>query len=91
MEKVSKFFTKSVNILFAILMVGIMFATVVIDKNINSLFPNTVDYPNEWYYFVALLLISGFIFFVYKFGEIIKTSKSFYICMIGIFFVIFII
>lgn len=56
-NKTGSFFTWVVRILFAALMCCIVYATVVLDKSVNSPFPNTVVFANGVYYLFAFVLM----------------------------------
>lgn len=52
-----KVFFNMIQVLFAILMVMIAIATIILDKNVASGFPNTVIYANGAYYLVAFIIL----------------------------------
>lgn len=68
--------------MFCVLMAGIFWATLVIDKNFPNLFPNTVRHKNMFYYMAAACLGIG-LWFLYK--KIKISSRLFYIAMVFIF------
>lgn len=52
-----KGFFNIIQVIFAILMAMIAVATIILDKNVDSLYPNTVIYANGAYYLAAFILL----------------------------------
>ena len=77
-KKWGRFCDRGIDFLFDVLIVCVLFATLLIDKNIDSRFPNTVRYANGGYYFIAFLLFLLLIGCVQKLDGLLKAEKSFY-------------
>ena len=58
---------KFIHVLFSILMVGILIATIFIDNNVTVLFPNTVRWDNAGYFLIALCILGCTGYFFVKF------------------------
>lgn len=67
---------------FSILMICIAFATIVVDKNIDSAFPNTVIYPNVVYYLIALVILWGIVFIRNKFISQPDLNEKVYMAIV---------
>ena len=65
LNKTGKVFKGFIEVLFVIMAVYILIATIAIDRNINSPCPNTVLFDNSAYFLVALLMLGGFFYMFY--------------------------
>jgi len=62
--------SRAVPIIFSFMMPCIMVATVLVDKNIYSKFPNTVDHADDVYYIIVFFAISCSLAFFIGSGDI---------------------
>lgn len=65
LNKTGEVLNRIVRALFVILMACVLFATVVIDRNIDNMYPNTVVFDNGGYYLGALILLCGLFYALY--------------------------
>lgn len=72
-----------IDILFSVLLAGISFATVLVDKNIQGNFPNTVKHANGIYYIFAALAILGVLIILYKTKNYEIGQRAFYGMLLG--------
>lgn len=59
-------FEKVISVFFGLLMLAILYATVILDKSVASIFPNTVKWPNFVYYLIALAIFTLIVVLVKK-------------------------
>jgi len=74
---------KVIDILFFVLLAGILIATILVDKNIKVSFPNTVKYANSVYYILAALAIMGVLIILYKTKNYEIGQRAFYGMLLG--------
>ena len=75
---------------FSVLIVCIAFATIVVDKNIDSAFPNTVAYPNAVYYLIAAVVFWVIVCLQKKFTHADISNKAYMVMMLTVPCVIFV-
>lgn len=82
MQKIVSHLTKSVHLLYAILTIGILFATIIIDKRLTeNAFPNEATWPNAVCYLIALFLLVCIVFLLtHKCNKGI-SKRTFYVCL----------
>lgn len=75
LNKTGEILNRIVKVLFVVLMACVLFATVVIDRNIDNMYPNTVIYDNGGYYLGALILLCGLFYALYIRPNRHKSAK----------------
>ena len=87
LNQTGRFFETIVNVLFGILVILILCATVALDKTVNVAYPNTVPRPNAAYYLLAALLLLVLFRSLFvrrqRTGHAVLTPRRFYCALIS--------
>lgn len=82
-SKLSKVIFTGIDIAFVCMLFGIFIGTLLMDKNINNAFPNTVKWSNGGYYFIAMFVLI-FLCLFYRLKSSIN-NKVYNIILLSIF------
>ena len=87
LNQTGRFFETIVNVLFGILVILILCATVALDKTVDVTYPNTVPRPNAAYYLLAALLLLVLFRSLFvrrqRTGHAVLTPRRFYCALIS--------